>query len=349
MSAGSPPLSYKRAGVDVAGADAFVERIAKLAASTHTGAVVQHQSKYAGLIRPGIEGMSEPLLAATCDGVGTKLLVARAAGRFDGLGQDLVAMSVNDLLPLAARPLLFLDYIAVGKLAPAQMETIVASVARACREVGCALLGGETAEMPGVYAPGDFDLAGFAVGVVDRKKLPAPEEMAHGDVLLALPSTGVHSNGFSLARAALLERGSLGLDDTPAPLGGKTLADVLLTPTALYVRPVLRLLERFRFRTAAHITGGGLLGRLKKLGRPGLKLVVDPQAYTVPPIFDLIRTTGAVGATEMASTFNMGLGFVVVLDRTSAREALAALASDGWREVGRIEAGDGVDLGFTRG
>ncbi len=342
-------LSYKEAGVDIAAADVFVSRIAKLARETHTSAVVDHESKYSGLIRPRLEGMQEPLLAATCDGVGTKLLVARAAGRYDGLGQDLVAMSVNDLLPLGAKPLLFLDYVAVGKLDAAQMEAVVGSVARACREVGCALLGGETAEMPGLYAPGDFDLAGFAVGTVDRARLPRPEDMRPGDVVLGLPSTGVHSNGFSLARAALFERGKLQLGATPARLGGRTVADALLEPTALYVNPVLRLLERWRFRGAAHVTGGGLLGRSKKLAREGLRLVIDPRTFALPPILDLIREAGGIAPEEMASTFNMGLGFVVVMAADDARAARRELAADGWLEVGRVERGKaGVELGYAR-
>jgi phosphoribosylformylglycinamidine cyclo-ligase len=342
-------LSNKDAGVDIAAADGFVGRIARLAKATHAGRVVEHESKYAGLITPGTDGMREPLLAATCDGVGTKLLVAKAVGRYDGLGQDLVAMSVNDLMPLAARPVLFLDYIAVGKLDPAAMETVVGSIARACSEVGCALLGGETAEMPGLYAAGDFDLAGFAVGVVDRQKLPQPEAMREGDVVLGLPSTGVHSNGYSLARAALLERGKLQLTDEPKALGGRTLADVLLTPTGLYVRPVLRLLERHTFRAAAHVTGGGLLGRGKKLARPGLRLVLDPRTWSVPPIFDLIREAGGVAPAEMASTFNMGLGFLVVMGADEGASVARELAADGWRVVGRVERGaPGVELGFAR-
>lgn len=343
-------LSYKDAGVDIVAADGFVGRIARLARATHAGRVVDHESKYSGLIAPDLTGMREPLLAATCDGVGTKLLVAKAVGRYDGLGQDLVAMSVNDLMPLAARPLLFLDYIAVGKLDPVAMETVVGSIARACSDVGCALLGGETAEMPGLYPPGDFDLAGFAVGVVDRQKLPKPEAMREGDVVLGLPSTGVHSNGYSLARAALLERGKLQLADRPAALGGdRSLADVLLTPTALYVRPVLRLLEQHTFRSAAHVTGGGLLGRGKKLARAGLRLVLDPRTWATPPIFDLIRDAGGVSPTEMASTFNMGLGFLVVMGADEGQSVARDFAADGWRVVGRVERGQpGVELGFAR-
>ena len=194
-----PPLSYRDAGVDVQAADHFVERIAGLARSTHEGVDVVNKTAYAGLVRPDLTGMDSPLIAATCDGVGTKLLVAKEANHFHGLGQDLVAMNVNDLLPAAAKPLLFLDYLACGKLNPEQLEVIVASVAGACRESGCALVGGETAEMPGVYAEDEFDLAGFAVGIVDQGRVPDPSTMAAGDVVLGLPSTGVHSNGLSLA------------------------------------------------------------------------------------------------------------------------------------------------------
>jgi phosphoribosylformylglycinamidine cyclo-ligase len=341
-------LSYQEAGVDIAAADAFVSRIARLARATFGPEVVEHESRYAGLLAPDVAGMRQPLLAATCDGVGTKLLVARALKRYEGLGQDLVAMSVNDLLPLAARPLLFLDYLATGKLDATALEAVVAGVARACRDVGCALLGGETAEMPGVYAAGDFDLAGFAVGVVDREKLPRPAEMRAGDVVLALPSTGIHANGFSLARAALFERGKLTLDDSPKALGGSSVGEVLLTPTGLYVRPVLRLLGQCTFRAAAHITGGGLLGRVKKLAKEGLRVTIDPRTFSVPAIFALIREAGDITSAEMASTFNMGLGFVVVLAEAEARATLRALAGDGWLEVGRIERGKtGVELGFA--
>ncbi len=341
-------LSYKEAGVDVAAADSFVRRIGALAAATAGANVVTHESRYAGLIRPELSGMKAPLIAATCDGVGTKLLVAEAAKSFDGLGQDLVAMSVNDLLPLGARPLLFLDYIAVGKLEPTSMEAIVASVARACKESGCALLGGETAEMPGVYRDGHFDLAGFAVGLVDEARLPRPEEMQEGDVVLALPSSGIHSNGLSLARAALLDKAGLALASLPPKLRGKSLAEELLTPTALYVAPVLRLLVQHSFRAAAHITGGGLLGRCKRLARPNLRVVIDPASYEIPPIFELIAEAGGISRAELAATFNLGLGFVAVLAPEKARAVLKDHASDGWREVGHIARGKaGVELGYA--
>lgn len=341
------PLSYKDAGVDVEAADGFVARIGALTESTYTSGVLTHASRYAGLFRPNLEGVREPVLAATCDGVGTKLLVARQVGRFAGLGQDLVAMNVNDLLPLGARPLFFLDYIATGKLEPDQLEEIVSGVATACREVGCALLAGETAEMPGVYAPGDFDLAGFAVGLVDKAWLPDTGGVAVGDVVLGLPSTGVHSNGLSLARSALFERGGLTPESTEARLG-RTVGEELLEPTALYVAPVLALAEQFSFKAAAHVTGGGIAGRGRKLLADGQRLQLDSGAFAVPPIFDLIAERGGVEPVEMARTFNLGLGFLAIVEPETA-DAVLAEKETPWLRVGEITAGDGeVDIGDIR-
>jgi phosphoribosylformylglycinamidine cyclo-ligase len=339
----SESLSYRDAGVDIAAADALVERLADLARSTHTPGVVSHSSRFAGLFRLNLEGMGDPLVAVTCDGVGTKLLVARAAGSLRGLGQDLVAMSVNDLLPIGARPLVFLDYLAAGKLEPAVLEEIVAGVANACRKVGCALIGGETAEMPGVYAAGDFDLAGFAVGLVDGERLPDPTRVTAGDVVLGLPSAGVHASGFSLVRKALLERGGLRLDAQMTELG-RTLGEELCEPTALYVEPVLRLHESFAVKAAAHITGGGLAGRGAALLGARQRMVLEAQSFVVPPIFALIAEHGRVKPADMLSTFNMGLGFLAILDPAQADAALAQPQTP-WRRVGRIEPGEkGVEL-----
>ncbi|MBI5508716.1 MAG: phosphoribosylformylglycinamidine cyclo-ligase [Deltaproteobacteria bacterium] len=340
-------LTYKAAGVDIAAADSFVASVAQKARATFSPLVFEHALGYSGLMRPALDGVREPLIAATCDGVGTKLLLARAAARYEGLGQDLVAMSVNDLLPVGARPLLFLDYIAAGKLDAKAMATVIDGVVRSCREVGCTLLGGETAEMPGLYAKGDFDLAGFAVGIADRTRLPRPETIQAGDRVLALASTGIHANGLSLARRALLGRGKMKLGARPRGLG-KTRVDELLTPTALYVRPVLDLMQKTTVKAAAHITGGGLLTRTEKLVRGDLRLVIEPQSYRRPPIFDLIAAAGAVSATEMARTFNMGLGFVVVLDAEAATSVVAS-GIDPWIMVGAVVPGrHGVDLGYAR-
>ncbi len=345
---GSEPLTYQAAGVDVAAGEAFVERIGPLARSTHGPEVVQHACRYAGLIRPGLTGLADPLIAATCDGVGTKVLVAKDHGKYEGLGQDLVAMNVNDLLPMGARPILFLDYLAAASIKGEPLVQVVQGIAKACREVGCALLGGETAEMPGVYREGDFDLAGFAVGIVDGRRLPSQTDLAAGDRVLALRSTGVHSNGLSLARKALLDRGGLWLADTPPGLG-RPLGDELLEPTALYVRPVIELLDRFRFKAAAHVTGGGLIGRSRKLLPEGLRMVFDPASWTRPAIFDLIAGAGSVPWDEMGRTFNLGLGFLVVMAPEVAAEALAAGKGE-WLAVGELVAGEtGVDLGFARG
>ena len=337
-------LSYRDAGVDIAAADAFVGRIAGLAKATHTAGVVPHRNEYAGLFRPTLNDIGDPLIAATCDGVGTKLLVARDCQNFAGLGQDLVAMNVNDLLPAGARPLFFLDYIATGRLQPEALEAIVASMARACQEAGCALLGGETAEMPGAYAVGDFDLAGFAVGLVDGNCLPDANSVQVGDVVLALPASGVHANGLSLARMALLERGGLGLT-TRVPQLGASLGETLLIPTPIYVQPVLQLLRQARVKAAAHVTGGGLIGRGSRLLRPGQRLRLQRDSYRVPPIFALIADSGGVDAEEMGRTFNMGLGYLVVLEPSAAQQALQTCGAHGWRHVGAIVAGEnGVDF-----
>lgn len=337
-------LTYQEAGVDIHAADAFVARIGKLARDTHTAGVVPHRSEYASLFKPDLQGMGQPLIAATCDGVGTKLLVARDMGMFRGLGQDLVGMNVNDLLPAAAKPLLFLDYIATGKLHADALVDVVAGMADACKQAGCALLGGETAEMPGVYAPGDFDLAGFAVGIVDAAHVPDLQSVQVGDQVLALPASGVHSNGFSLARKALFERGGLKLHDKPAPLQA-TVGETLLVPTPIYVPRVLSMLGKVRIKAHAHVTGGGLLGRATRLLRAGQRLVLHTDRFDVPPIFDLIRQVGNVAPEEMASTFNMGLGYLIVVRPDDVPTCLQ-LAGEGWRHVGEIVAGaKGVDLG----
>jgi phosphoribosylformylglycinamidine cyclo-ligase len=341
------PLSYRDAGVDVEAADAFVDKIGSLVKSTHAGIDVISKTAYAGMVRPNLTGMNSPLIAATCDGVGTKLIVARDANHFSGLGQDLVAMNVNDLLPAAARPLLFLDYLATGKLDPEQLEIIVASVAQACRESGCALIGGETAEMPDVYAEGDFDLAGFAVGIADEDRVPTPSDMAAGDIILGLPSTGVHSNGLSLARRALFDRAGY---TTETEIEGleENLGKTVLAPTALYVKPVMALLEKFTFTGAAHITGGGLLGRTLKLVKDGLGMTIDPNSYTRPPIFKVIQDAGNVTDHEMASTFNMGIGFVVIVSPEDADKIQEAFP-DTWMRVGHLHNEfEGVDLGYAR-
>lgn len=335
-------LTYQEAGVDIHAADAFVARIGQLARATHTDGVVPHRSEYASLFKPNLQGMAQPLIAATCDGVGTKLLVARDMGVFRGLGQDLVGMNVNDLLPAAAKPLMFLDYIATGKLQADALVDVVAGMSDACKLAGCALLGGETAEMPGVYAPGDFDLAGFAVGIVDAANVPDLKSVQVGDQVLALPASGVHSNGFSLARKALFERGGLKLHDTPALLSA-SVGETLLIPTPIYVPDVLAVLAKVRIKAHAHVTGGGLLGRATRLLQDGQRLVLNTSRFDVPPIFQLIREAGDVAPDEMARTFNMGLGYLIVVH---PKDVTTCLRVKGWKHVGEIVEGEkGVDLG----
>lgn len=349
-------LSYRDAGVDRAAADQVVGAIRELAAATHGPGVVPNLgsggSAYAALFQAPLAGLRSPLLAATCDGVGTKVLVAQACRQFRGLGQDLVAVNVNDLLPRGARPLFFLDYIAVSSLSQqvgggTAVLDIVAGMADACAQVGCALLGGETAEMPDLYRPGGCDLVGFAVGLVEQTRVPRGD-LEPGDVVLGLPAVGVHANGFSLVRRVLAAAG-ISYETVLPGLGGAVGAE-LLRPTPLYVAPVLSLMARAEVKAAAHITGGGLLGRAAALVPPGLRIVLDPTTYFRPPIFDLIARLGPVTIDELARTFNLGLGFLVVVPAAQVAAALGdgAADTDGWRVVGRIEAGPGgADLGYV--
>jgi phosphoribosylformylglycinamidine cyclo-ligase len=328
------PLSYDAAGVDIAAAERFIEAIGPLVRSTHTAGVVAHDSRFAGLIRPDTSGMADPLIAATCDGVGTKVLLATEPSHYEGLGRDLVAMNVNDLLPLGARPLLFLDYLAAGRLDPARLEAAVRGIAAACREARCALLGGETAEMPDALHKDTVEMAGFSVGVVDATTLPDPASVRPGDTVVALSSTGLHSNGFTLARRALIDRGGFDLDHT-LPRLDRTVGDTLRTPTAIYVDRVLGT----TFKAAAHITGGGLLGRIAAMLPQALGANIDPDAYERPPVFDLIAEAGEIEAVEMAATFNMGLGFVAIVD--------PGMEPADWIRVGEVVEGGVVDLGYA--
>ncbi len=331
-------IDYRQAGVDIAAGEAAVERIKGLARSTFRPEVLTELGGFAGFFAPDLKGYREPVLVSGCDGVGTKLRLAFALNNHGTIGEDCVAMCVNDILVHGAEPLFFLDYLAVGKLEPAQVEAVVAGVARGCRIAGCALLGGETAEMPGFYASGEYELAGFAVGMVERERLIDGREVRSGDLIVGLPSTGLHSNGYALARKVLLERGGLALSERPAALGGITLGEEMLRPTKIYVPAVLPLLQRFSVRGMAHITGGGLPGNLPRILPPGLQAVVDTGSWEAPPIFGLIAECGPVSREEMFRTFNMGIGFLVVLAPEEAAEAVAALKESGLAAsiIGRI-------------
>jgi len=329
-------ITYKDSGVDIDAADALVRRIAERTRSTYTENVLAGVGGFSSLVKVP-EGMREPVLVAGTDGVGTKLRVAFAAGKHDTVGIDLVAMCVNDVLVCGARPLFFLDYFACGKLDVGVADQVIAGVVEGCLRAGCALVGGETAEMPDSYPPGEYDLAGFAVGVVDRSMALTGRDVQAGDLVLGLASSGLHSNGYSLARHLLLDRLAM-------PLGGRveelgcTLAEELLRPTKIYARETAALLATGRVRSLAHITGGGLVENPPRTVPEGFTLVFREGSWPVPPIFGLIEK-GGVPREEMLRTFNMGLGMVAVVDRGGLEACTGALGAigAGAAVVGRVE------------
>ncbi len=331
-------VTYREAGVDIEAGDALVEAIKPAAAGTSRPGVMGGLGGFGCLFDLRAAGFADPILVSSTDGVGTKLLVAIESGLHDRVGIDLVAMCVNDVVVQGAQPLFFLDYFATGALAVADAARVVKGIAEGCRQCGCALVGGETAEMPGMYAAGHYDLAGFAVGAAERGAL-LPGPVAPGDTLLGLPSNGVHANGFSLVRR-ICGIARLGWGD-PAPWsGGETAAEALMVPTRLYVKPVLALHRAGQLRAAAHITGGGLPGNLPRVLQAGTAAVIDA-AWPVPPVFGWLQAAGKVARDEMLQVFNCGIGMVlVVADPAAALEALAAQGEVA-HVIGRIEAADG--------
>jgi phosphoribosylformylglycinamidine cyclo-ligase len=333
------PLTYARAGVDIEGASRLVGVIGELARGTQGPEVAEGVGGFAGLYSlGGSEG--EQLLAATSDGVGTKAMVCTAAGRYDTIGIDLVAMCVDDLVCTGARPLFLLDYVAVGRLDTEVVAELVAGVAEGCRRAGCALLGGETAEHPGALAPGDFDLAGFAVGLVGRSRALGPRRVRAGDRLVGLPSPGLRANGYSLARKALLEVAGRSLDGPAWPGAVRSLAEVLLEPSVIYSPTVLALAERVELHAAAHVTGGGLVANLARVMPAGLRADVDWSAWEPPEVFAEVARAGRVRPDEMRRVFNMGVGMVLVVAASDAPRALGELESLGMAgvEVGEVVA-----------
>ena len=338
-------LTYRAAGVDIAVGDEVVRRIAPLARSTLRPEVLGGIGGFAGFVRVP-SGYREPVLVSSTDGVGTKLKVAFRADRHDTVGVDLVAMGVNDVLAHGAEPLYFLDYIGTARLDPARIETLVRGVAEGCRQAGCALVGGETAELPDLYAPGEYDLAGFAVGVVERERIVDGRGVRPGDVVLGLAASGLHSNGYSLARRIVFD--VLRLDiDAILPGTGRTVADELLTPTRIYVKPVLALLGQITVGGMAHITGGGITGNLPRVLPAGCRAVIRKAAWTVPPVFGVLGQAGRVAEAEMFATFNMGIGYTLVMRAADAERAVRALVAAGETAlaIGEIVAGaPGVEL-----
>jgi phosphoribosylformylglycinamidine cyclo-ligase len=337
-------MDYRDAGVDISAAEEAKGRIKALARTTFNAAVLSEIGSFGGSFRPDLRRFEDPVLVASTDGVGTKIRVAVAAGVHDTVGYDLVAHCVNDILVQGAVPLFFLDYIALGRMDPQRVESIVSGFARGCTEFGCPLIGGETAEMPGTYAPDDYDLAGFIVGVVDRKNA-LPQRVAAGDVLLGLPSAGLHTNGYSLARKALFETAGYVVDTALPEIGG-TLGGALLSPHRGYLAALEPLVERRKLRALAHITGGGFPGNIPRVLPEGLGARVRRGAWEVPPLFRLIQKAGAVPDEEMFRTFNMGIGMVVVVAPEDLHDVEHSLERRGEASfvIGTVVEGQGVVL-----
>jgi phosphoribosylformylglycinamidine cyclo-ligase len=334
-------LTYAQAGVDIGAGDALVERIKPLAKATERAGTMAGLGGFGALFDLKAAGFRDPILVAATDGVGTKLRVAIETGLLDGVGQDLVAMCVNDLVCQGAEPLLFLDYFATGRLEVEQAARVIAGIARACEGAGCALVGGETAEMPGMYHGGDFDLAGFAVGAMERGA-DLPRGVAEGDILLGLASDGVHSNGFSLVRK-VAEAAELSWAD-PSPFGGGTLGEAVMRPTRLYVRPALEAVRAGGVRALAHITGGGLTENLPRVLPEGLGATIDLASWRLPPVFGWLREAGGIDGAEMLRTFNCGIGMVAVVAPDRLGPLTALLGQRGERTVllGVVSKGQGV-------
>lgn len=320
--------SYAAAGVDITAGYKAVELMKSHIARTRTAGASVDIGGFGGLFQPDLAGMKKPVLVSGTDGVGTKLKLAFRMGKHDTVGIDCVAMCVNDVICCGARPLFFLDYIACGKNVPERIAKIVAGVAEGCVQSGCALIGGETAEMPGFYPEDEYDLAGFSVGIVDEEQVLDNRSMVPGDVVIALPSSGVHSNGFSLVRKVFqVETADLG---KPVDcLGGKSIGETLLKPTRIYVKPMLALLEKIRVKGVSHITGGGFYENIPRSIPDGLGARIEKKAVRVLPVFDLIAKTGKIPERDMFNTFNMGVGMSVVVAQKDAAQALEILKQQG--------------------
>ncbi|MBR3555291.1 MAG: phosphoribosylformylglycinamidine cyclo-ligase [Oscillospiraceae bacterium] len=323
----SHSASYAAAGVDIEAGYAGVKLMKKHVERTFIPGVVSDLGGFGGLFRPDLSGMEEPVLVSGTDGVGTKQRIAQLMDRHDTVGIDCVAMCVNDIICCGAKPIFFLDYIAIGKNIPEKVAALVSGVAEGCVRAGCALIGGETAEHPGTMAPEDYDLAGFSVGIVDRKKVLDAGQMIPGDVILALPSSGLHSNGYSLVRKVFdVEHADLG--KTVAELG-TTLGEALLTPTEIYVKPVLAAIEASNVRGISHITGGGFYENIPRALPGGLGAKIDKAAIRTPAIFRLLQETGSIPERDMFNTYNMGVGMSIIVSKETADKALAALKEKG--------------------
>jgi len=333
-------LTYAQAGVSIEAGDELVRRIGPIAKRTKVPGVLAGVGGFSALFDLKSRGYRDPVLVSSTDGVGTKLKIAFQTGIHDTIGIDLVAMGVNDILTQGAAPLFFLDYFVCGKLDVKITEAVVRGIAAGCRQAGCALIGGETAEHPGDFPKGEYDLAGFVVGVLEKKKIIDPAAIVAGDVLIGIPSSGLHSNGYSLARKVLLEYGRLKLSRRIAELGRK-LGEELLEPTRIYAKLTKKLFGAFRIKGAAHITGGGITGNLPRVLPPGRHAVIERRSWPVPPIFALIEKIGAVAQPEMDATFNMGLGLILVVAKKEADSLMRTVKRMGESSyiVGEIRQG----------
>ena len=334
--------SYREAGVNIEAGYEGVKLMKKHVERTMIPGVVSDIGGFGGLFAPDLAGMTEPVLVSGTDGVGTKIRIAQLLDKHDTIGIDCVAMCANDIICCGARPLFFLDYIAIGKNDPEKVATLVSGVAEGCVQSGCALIGGETAEHPGVMAADDYDLAGFCVGIVDKSKIISKDSMRAGDVILALPTSGIHSNGYSLVRKVFnVEHANLNLYSDEL---GCTLGEALLAPTKLYVKPVLRCMESAAVHGVSHITGGGFFENIPRCLPDHLSAKIDRAALRIPPIFNMLQRMGSISEHDMFNTYNMGVGMVVIVDKNDVDKAIAALDCDAYVIGEIVEGGERVAL-----
>ncbi|MBN1805292.1 MAG: phosphoribosylformylglycinamidine cyclo-ligase [Sedimentisphaerales bacterium] len=344
-------ITYEQSGVSIEAGDEMVDQISSVVASTYGPRVIRSHDAFAGMFRLDYDerlfkkNYKNPVLVACTDGVGSKVQLAGKAGRYDTVGIDLVAMNVNDMLVQGAEPLFFLDYLAVHKLEPKIITELVKGVAAGCIQANCALIGGETAEMPDTYTEGDFDMAGFAVGVVERKRIITGQTIQKGDVILGLASSGLHSNGYALARNICFKQAKLQMTDCPDEFGGASIGDVLLEPTRIYVRSIIKLLSKYKVKRIvhgmAHITGGGLVGNIPRVLPKDCNAVLKQSSWEVPKIFTFLQNAGPVEEGEMFRVFNMGIGYVLIVAEDFADSVTEKLTKYGERvyRIGRITSG----------
>lgn len=323
------PITYREAGVDIDAMNQAVLRMRQHVRSTFTPGVLTDLGSFGGIFAPAWTSFTDPVLVSSIDGVGTKVKVAAAMGKHDTVGIDLVSHCTNDILVQGARPLFFMDYFATGKLSPDVVVSVVEGLSAGCRQVGCALLGGETAEMPGLYPDGEYDLAGCIVGIADKQAIVDGHSIVPGDAVIGLASSGLHTNGYSLARHILFSAAGLLPESKPSVLAGRSIGDVLLEPHRCYAQSVLPVLEGFTVKGMAHITGGGFYDNIPRTLPADCSVTVDRRLWQVPPIFQLIQELGSVPEPEMYRTFNMGIGYVIIADRTEAMQIISALTEAG--------------------